>query len=72
MEFNAAKFRDDMQTALDLLESHGVSPPQFFVRRSTFDALRTGLLEIGYTKEETDVYLNIGGITCFAWVETLQ
>lgn len=72
MEFNAAKFRDDMQTALDLLESHGVSPPQFFVRRSTFDALRTGLLEIGYTKEETDVYLNIGGIPCFAWVETLQ
>lgn len=72
MEYNAAKFRDDMQTALDLLEAHGVSPAQFFVRQSTLDAIKVNLAECGYMEEQLNTYMNIDGIPCVVWVETLQ
>ena len=72
MNFDAEKFRDDVRTALDLLESHGVTPAKFFIRQATADAIRAKMLEIGYSEEEAAANLAIDGVHCAVWVETLH
>lgn len=72
MNFDAEKFRDDVRIALDLLESHGVTPAKFFVRQATVDAIKARMLELGYSEEETTANLAINGVHCAVWVETLH
>lgn len=72
MSFDAQLFQEDMQAALSLLEAHGVSPAKFFVRQATIDAIKTRMIELGYSAEATEAPMVISGVPCHAWIETLQ